>query len=673
MKKTFKYMTLAVAAMSMAACSSDDLGLNEGQDPAQWAEDGTGYMAINLNLPTTNGSGKFSAKRMANDSFEDGEANEYEVNDLTLILFGSNTANEADAQFAGAYTITDHTWNSSTDGNNGTTHNITTHSQVVTKISRMGGNHAFALAVLNNNGIFNVNGTELKVNGVNFTGTINDLQNLIIDGLNNDAAKFHTTGFLMLNAPLANKPGGNSAVASDTKIQVLAPIDRSQIKDTKEAAQAAAAAGNVASQIYVERAVAKVTMNEGTGSIATVTGTTGDPGVAWTLDSWALDNTNKTSYLVRNTNNFTNWMTLASEGATTHANRFVGHTGAETNGLYRTYFAQDPNYTSYETTSFNYVGNNRANVGDLIYKAPSTSTTSYPAYCAENTFNVRQQIWGATTRVIIKATLNGGEDFYSTGEGAAQIYTAEGITNVAKAEFIASLATWFTNHAVSFKSYNTANALQFSMLTDGKAAADKKPTFKATWTDGADKLEFRNAQEIADAKNTAQFGGTDWHSCINPGTGVAYTSEPAGWHTADTEAGEVLSVADMPAYTGAGVNVYVYEGGVTYYEARIKHFGDDQTPWNVAGTAGAWETPKPSVTAGAYPGDDTAEKRYLGRWGVLRNNWYDLSISKISKVGSPLVPTLQGNEHNTDDELDQYIAVDVNILSWAKRTQDVAL
>jgi hypothetical protein len=52
---------------------------------------------------------------------------------------------------------------------------------------------------------------------------------------------------------------------------------------------------------------------------------------------------------------------------------------------------------------------------------------------------------------------------------------------------------------------------------------------------------------------------------------------------------------------------------------------------------------------------------------MVRNNWYDIQLGEILKVGSSTVPTLPGTP---DDELDElYIKARINILSWAKRTQ----
>ena len=100
----------------------------------------------------------------------------------------------------------------------------------------------------------------------------------------------------------------------------------------------------------------------------------------------------------------------------------------------------------------------------------------------------------------------------------------------------------------------------------------------------------------------------------------------------------------------AGISTYA--NGASYYIARIKHFGDALTPW----------------TSGVYDDNNLA---YLGRYGMLRNNWYELDVEKVSGPGYPDVPDVKPS--TPDDEDDQYIKVSVKILDWAKRSQKVDL
>ena len=97
-----------------------------------------------------------------------------------------------------------------------------------------------------------------------------------------------------------------------------------------------------------------------------------------------------------------------------------------------------------------------------------------------------------------------------------------------------------------------------------------------------------------------------------------------------------------------------YEGGVTYYyTSLIKHFGDTYTPASNINQA-----------------TDYSEDDHLGRYGVVRNNWYELNIKSVSGPGEPEIPEIP--EEPADKE-HSYINTEINILSWAKRQQDVDL
>ena len=99
--------------------------------------------------------------------------------------------------------------------------------------------------------------------------------------------------------------------------------------------------------------------------------------------------------------------------------------------------------------------------------------------------------------------------------------------------------------------------------------------------------------------------------------------------------------------------IKTYENGECYYIARIKHF-NELTPW--------------ASGQDLYGGDN---EKYLGRYGVLRNNWYELTVSKVSAPGYPDVPVV--NPDVPDDEDTKYINVAVKILDWAKRSQSIEL
>lgn len=100
------------------------------------------------------------------------------------------------------------------------------------------------------------------------------------------------------------------------------------------------------------------------------------------------------------------------------------------------------------------------------------------------------------------------------------------------------------------------------------------------------------------------------------------------------------------------VGINTYAKGVTYYIARVKHFGS-LTDWH----------------SGESYGDNYTQ--YLGRYGMLRNNWYELEVGNVYGPGYPGVPPVDPNQ--PDDENEKYLSVSVKILSWAKRSDKVDL
>lgn len=93
-----------------------------------------------------------------------------------------------------------------------------------------------------------------------------------------------------------------------------------------------------------------------------------------------------------------------------------------------------------------------------------------------------------------------------------------------------------------------------------------------------------------------------------------------------------------------------YKGGVSYYYAAlIRHFNDSEAKWEA---------------------DEAYALKHLGRYGVVRNNWYDITINSISGPGDPAIVPPSGNP---DDNAEGYIRAEINVLSWAKRSQGVDL
>ena len=121
------------------------------------------------------------------------------------------------------------------------------------------------------------------------------------------------------------------------------------------------------------------------------------------------------------------------------------------------------------------------------------------------------------------------------------------------------------------------------------------------------------------------------------------------------------SAYDAGLAAAQALQIECYDQGLAYYPVNIKHFGDDLTPWDAADDA------EGNVS---YPNTGgKAEANWLGRYGVLRNNWYQLDVTNVTNIGYSDVPVIT----DPDDPVARYISVKINILSWALRKQSVEL
>ena len=450
---------------------------------------------------------------------------------------------------------------------------------------------------MNHNNVFSLGSDgKITVDGTDLTGSTLDE---FLKKTNATTGKSLTeSGFYMANAPLANKGGGSTSPIGAT-INTLVNLD-GKIKATEAEASAAAA------DIYVERGVAKVTLSKPT-TVSDVGGSYTDAAhttkVPFEVTSWALDNTNQSTYLVRSTDGFSSWLDLATmRTGITNKYRFVGSAEVGT-GLYRTYFAKDPNFDTVGNTGATF---NKATDTDYSTKFGDEN----PKYCFENTFDVANQNDNNTTRVLIKAKLNNGSDFYVLNGNQNTIYKYDDVIKEIQNQFITEYAQWIKDNVATPAKVDESNV-------------------KVTISSAA--------------------GAVNITSISIDGLTLKTTS---------TETGLPSDVLDK--VTARLGTIQKYSNGESYYFVRIKHFGDDLTPWANGELGDCTEV---------YP-TPNAEANWLGRYGVLRNNWYDITVEGVKGLGSATVPKVTTT---TDDELKSYIAVRINVLSWAKRTQNATL
>lgn len=606
--KTTKFFALALAVLALGACSSDDV---IGQKEPAITGGEKGYVSISVNMPTQ------PTGRAFDETLDDGLPSEYKVNDATLLLFSGET--EDGATFASAYNL-DATGFAM---NGGSTDQITSNATLVQEVTvptTTNDDNIYALVVLNNNGKITV-GAEgaLTVGGSNFTGTFKNFYETVLT-LSNGADDITGKGIFMSNAPLYSKPGG-AYPPTDGTVSTLTVIDKNKIYTTE-----AEASSNPAANIYVERAVAKVTVNATNGSVSEGEG---NPNLAsYEVEGWAFNVANTKTYPVRNVANGSSWWALKAAGTTgADQYRFVGNVAVATN-LYRTYFGEDPNYDNVDGY----------NAGDFIIKSGEDldNTTLFgfgannPGYCLENTFDVDNMINNRTTQVVVKAklTLDSGlaendGSFYVLNGNTSTIYKKDGVVATVQGRIADWLqANWDTYFDADRTIQGTAIDVVLSNATTDEGGVITI-TSATLAQDDLNGLDFKDGQTL---------------------------------ETLNEDIAEQVA-----ALNEDGLEISYYKGGYAYYPILIKHFGDDQTPW----------TEEASNTSGAYAGDAAAANaNWLGRYGVLRNNWYDITVTGIKNIGSPSVPDITGD---TDDPESRYIAVSINVLSWTKRTQSADL
>lgn len=602
MKKIYLPLALATT-LALGACSSDNVVDNGGSSPIDLSKGG--FVKMSLNLPTDNNRGSRA-------TLDDGLDNEYGIKNAYLVLFEGGDDENA-ATIKGAYALSNSDFEAVGDDPNHVT--LTKRIAFANDTKPQPGNKLYALVVLNNNGLFTVDATSHELtfasnvtpgdyattkNFVNFSKAIASTS---ADGKTPFAANVATNGIFMTNAPLCTKPGGATDPGTDAEVKTLADVT-DNIYTTEAEAKSKPAA-----EIYVERAVAKVTVHSGNGTLEANKDKAASK-ISYTLNSWAVDNTNKKSYIVRQYDK--SWNSINSNKVTAadaSKYRFVWSTpvnpnATDANKLYRTAFAQDPEY---ETTTANAANYNRNMTMSTDFG------NEHPQYCNENTFQVTAQNQDQTTRVVLGVKMSApGTTTYD-----ADLYTVNG------------------NKEVVYTKTSLAERLKNILLNE--------PAVK-TWT----KTHTTYSFDITFNNTTAGV------TTIDKATFKDNTAPDEKLESFTTNLNNALP------------NIVRYKGGVAYYAVRIKHFGDTDTPWNKEGQG---------VTAGGnsniYNTSSTdSENWFLGRYGVVRNNWYDISVNKIQTLGDATIPAFT---NDPDDVLENYISVSINVLSWSKHTQGADL
>lgn len=586
---------------------------------SRFNSEGNAYLTLQIPL------GVQSLTRAEDDfEFNDGDVDgkEYKVKDAYIIFFAGT--DETSAKFASAYCVTP----SPVDNDNV---QITTTATITLSDANLNkGDKLFPFVVLNNNNsaitsqsltrvIFANDGSPVELAGG--SSTFSDLGNVVIANYRDNNGYF-----LMTNATLAK---ANTAGAS---LLHLPQIEASYFYPSEEQSRQ-----NPAGHVNVERlAVKAVVSGLGTGT-HTILGNeyaTFEDGDMM----FALDNYNTKSYAYRHL-------------SAVSYSRFVENTAVEPYYplVYRTYWGEDANYSG----KAGLVYKDHANRAQISWKAMSASD-----YCAENTFDVGHMQDDCTTSVLVRLQLNKGEDpdhrgdFYTTSvTGQDIIFQPPSNTLEEEGTSASSSFSRTRSNVVTYDGTNIATIddyLRTWLMQQSSALRSWVRDYAGNEPKHL-KIEVSGNAETglatATLSQTAQTSGTGYNK-----------------FESQTDAYEETGGVTLKAYLQALLNsltIKFYDDGYCYYRVLIRHFDDTQTPWNSVSTM------TNNTTAQVYGGNAAS---YLGRYGVVRNNWYNIRINSVTHVGSPIIPELTSD---ADDKVEQLLNATLQISGWEGHNQNL--
>ena len=408
----------------------------------------------------------------------------------------------------------------------------------------------------------------------------------------------------------------NSVYVDGKNVVNATPISASSVKETKEDALKSPV------QIYVEREAVKVNMKGKDGLNKTAEGKiyfeTANAeyvldgvkvAARIVVDGWAVNAFNTTSYLVKNV--------PASWIATNPFANWYDEAAK------RTFWAQDPNYSGSEDYIFGRDPKDEPgtykNVQYLSWNEATANNVDSYSYMYENTADKAS------------AKVNGGElANVPTILIAAHVEMAQAGAAWKNPDLYKFGGLFYTN--TSLKNYAAEQILKNKLhwkytTTEGTKTASISPDqinidFIANNVDNSGSVKVKVASVTAPAAD-AQLKKAD-----------DTVIETANWATAVEE---ILN--GDTGFNVAKNELVCYKEGKCYYQVPIKH--------------------NQAV-------DDVA-------YGTVRNHIYELTLSKIAKLGNPVFNANEKLVLIPGEEKNYYVSAELKILKWRVVTQDVVI
>lgn len=411
----------------------------------------------------------------------------------------------------------------------------------------------------------------------------------------------------------------NSIYVDGNNVVNATPIAASSVKETKEEALKSPV------QIYVEREVAKVNMKAKDGLNKTADGKIcfETPNAEYVLngvkvsarivvDGWAANAFNTTSYLVKEVP--TSWLDTKP-----FADWYD-------EAAKRTFWAQDPNYSGSEDYVFGRTPEGEPgtykNVKYLSWNEATQNKVDSYNYMYENTTDkASARVNGGELANVPTILIAAHVETAKTGEAWTRqdiykfgglFYTDESLRNYAAEQILKGKLEW---------EYTTAEGLKKASVLPDQVIAK----FVANVVDnsGSVKVEVEALTAPAEGAKLMKKEGES-----------ASEIESANW---------AKTVEDIlngeNGFNIAKKELVCFKNGMCYYQVPIKH---NQTAEDVA-------------------------------YGTVRNHIYELTLSKIAKIGNPVFDPEEKLVLIPGEEKNYYVSAELKVLKWRVITQDVVI
>lgn len=565
------------------------------------------YTSVCIKLPTV------SSETKAEPGYDAGEKGEYKVSDLTLLFFRAPEGQEESTTAESDFVL----------------------SEVVSTKAELSTGTVLPGTILPDNSADGDAGATTKTLS---TGPIPISSNSVrvLALLNVGPTEGIAKELLKLGSPFSTInnalpiPGGNLegllGTDLDCFLMTSAPVfSDSNMKTLTKCVTSSneVTAGSNPTAISVERVVAKVSLKagdkyvEGDGGTYyfTVADDLSHSGDKITILGWTLGNTNTLAYPFRKVE--TNWSAIDPLWGNAIC-------PSKTNPA-RIYWAVDPNYDR--------------TVAESQFSTPESVTdntgwTDAAEYCLENTCDYNWMYKSQVTRLIVKAKYIPDKTKVTTG----------GNNTMDDDE------TWWSFTTVA--EHYSAKNMYLKIIKWAHDNLNKDNNMPDAPTDGS-------AITTSEAGNTLTgvSGDNKWTITLESDGHLHYKLVKVSYFPTVGGAQKDLSGASLDAFHSSMGRIQKYDKGVCYYEIFIRHFTDEEGGY--APIDGS-----PWVKEGEYA------QVQLGRYGVVRNNWYTVTINSIKEPGEPTIPI--DPEEPVDTET-AYINCSIEISAWAKRDHSIDL